>query len=229
MVDIHTHILPFMDDGSNSLEKSIEMLKKSAELGVTDLVLTPHYRYDYRHGKLEIQKAFSELKEAVEQTQIKINLYLGQELLIDRNFKQFVSSGELITLNETKYLLIEFDLGSRENIIDPVYELVRLGYTPIIAHFERYFYADLELAYQVKSLGGLIQVNAASVVGRNSHKIKKLAKLLLKNDLVDFVASDVHCFRENLMAKSYAHVLKKYGKELVNKIYIENAQKIIGG
>ncbi len=229
MIDIHTHILPFLDDGSPSIERSLEMLEREAELGVTDVILTPHHRFDFKHGKKEIIETYNQFVQIANQKRIGVNLYLGQELLIDRRFKEFMASGELITLNDTKYVLIEFNLSAKQNFIDPVYEFVRLGYKPIVAHFERYFYSDLDLAYQIKDFGGLIQLNARSILGENTKQAKKLCKQLFKAGLVDFVASDVHHFRENLMADCYRFVGKKFGEEVADKVFIQNAQNIIKG
>ncbi len=229
MIDIHTHILPFLDDGSDTLAHSLEMVKKEEALGVKDVILTPHHRFSYKHGKKEIEQAFDEFVKEVKKSGIDVNLYLGQELLVDRHFKEFIDSGELITLNGSKYVLIEFSLSQEQSFLDPVYEFVRLGYKPIVAHLERYFYADLDMAYQIKELGGLIQVNARSVIGKDNRKSKKLAKQFLKAGLVDFVASDVHYFRDNALKESYQHVLKKYGQALADEIFNDNAQKILKG
>ncbi len=229
MVDIHAHILPFLDDGSASIELSLEMLKKEVSLGVTDVILTPHYRFEYKYPRAQTQKVFTELVDETKKLGLKINLYLGQEIYIDRNYKAFFDSDERITLNDTKYVLIEFGNDKSQEVLDVVYELVRIGYKPIIAHLERYSFAELELAYQVKEYGGLIQVNASSILSFMLNKEVKLVKQLFKHGLVDFVASDCHSFRENLMAKSYNRVLKNYGKAVAEKVFTENAQQIIRG
>ncbi len=230
MIDIHAHILPFVDDGSKGLAQSLEMVKKELDLGVNALVLTPHYRFDYKPTRAEVLNSFEALKEKLREDGCHIELYLGQELYIDNNYKDFIAnSQDFICVNGAKNVLIEFDLGFYSDILSTVYELIRLGYRPIVAHIERYFYADIDLAVQVKNLGGLIQVNADSIVGKNKRKYKKLTKKLFKLGLVDFVASDIHWFRENLMGKAYDFVTKKYGKELAEKVFIENAQKMLKG
>ncbi len=229
MIDIHAHILPFVDDGSSSFEQSIEMIERASKLGVKGIVLTPHYRFDYCPSKEVVENTFNQLKRKVNEKGIEVNLYLGQEFFIDRNYKENIFNGNAIAINGSKYILIEFDLQFECNIIETVYEICRLGYIPIIAHLERYFYADLETAFQIKKMGGLLQVNATSIVGKEKRQTKKLAKQMFKFGLVDFVASDLHSCRDNLMGKAYLKVAKKYGNKVAERVFVKNAQKILEG
>ncbi len=229
MIDIHTHILPLIDDGSDDCNHSIEMIINEIKAGVNEVVFTPHYRFDYQPTKAQVLAAFNSFNELLKERGIEIKTYLGQELFIDRNFKTVLSGQDLLTINGGKYILVEFDLEFEYDILSTVYELSRLGYVPIVAHLERYYYADIELAYQVKCVGGLIQLNAESIIGQENRRYKKFVKQLFKNDLVDFVASDLHCFRENLMQKSYQYVQKKFGKSVADKVFTENAKMMLNG
>ena len=227
MIDIHTHILPFVDDGSANENLSVAMLKECVNQGITDIILTPHYRKMFKKTPDELKVEFENLKSKVKD--IPINLYLGQEFYIDENFKKNIRKKQALTINGTKYLLIEFEYINDVEMVDIVYEVRRLGFIPIVAHYERYFDSDLTQAIEIKNLGGLIQVNADSLVGASKKFYKKLIKQLFKNDLVDFVASDVHFDRENLLWKAKNFVEKKYGKERAQKLFIENAKKLIEG
>ena len=104
-----------------------------------------------------------------------------------------------------------------------------MGYVPVIAHFERSTYADVSVAEEVKALGGYIQINADSFFGKGKKAYYKKIKSLFKDGLVDFVASDVHAFRENYFNKAYNFVLKKFGESTANAVFNENALKIING
>ena len=227
MIDIHTHILPNVDDGSFDDNLSISMFKECVKQGVTDVILTPHYRKMYKKTPEQLKLEFEKFKSKIKD--LPINVYLGQEFYIDGDYKNNIASGNVLCINNTKYLLIEFEYINEVEMVDIVYEIKRLGFTPIIAHYERYFDSDLSTAIEIKNLGGLIQVNADSLVGADKRYYKKLIKQLFKNDLVDFVASDVHFDRENFMLKARTYVEKKYGKERASKLFTENAKKLIEG
>ncbi len=229
MIDIHTHILPEVDDGSPNLDCSIAMIKECVKQGATDIILTPHYRREYKLKVEELKERFASFRDYISNDGILVNLYLGQEIFIEKNYKSLFSDNAVLSINGGKYILIEFDYDIKSDATEIVYELVRMGYIPIIAHIERYFNYDLSVATEIKELGGLIQINAESLVGKQRKVFGKKVKQLLKNDLVDFVASDVHFSRENLLEKAQTLVMKKYGKERAQRIFIDNAKKIIEG
>lgn len=228
MVDIHSHLLPNVDDGSDDITASIENLRQAYAQGVTDMILTPHYRDDSKNVANLFEK-FSAFKEQVKQSGVNINLYLGREIYVEKDYKQVIAQEQVATLNGTKYVLIEFEFDVERDVVNIVYELVRCGYVPVVAHFARYDYLNLQRAYEIKNAGGLIQINASEIVGKTSLKKKKLINELFKNCLVDFVASDMHLGRQFLMQKAYAKVLKKYGQNAVEAVFNDNAQKIIQG
>lgn len=226
MIDIHTHILPLVDDGSGSLTDSLKMLKNSVNQGVTDVFLTPHLRRNYALDEKSTKKAFVEFSSVVKSQGINVNLYLGQEIYISPDNPHLQSVQQIITLNDSKYVLIEFDFSEPTDIVETVYEASRIGYKPIVCHFERYLYSTLEMAEQIKENGGYIQVNAHSVTGENK-STKKFTKKLLKERLVDFVASDLHSARTSSLKEARELVEKKYGKDYANELFYVNAKKII--
>ncbi len=229
MIDVHTHVLPFVDDGSRSVESSLLMVKEAVAQGVTDMVLTPHLRGDYNASPERLKSVYNDFCDAVKNAGIEIKLYLGQEIFIDKDFKKLFSTDKILTLNGSKFVLIEFDYVSEFDIGETVYELVNMGYVPVIAHFERYVYADSSVAEEVKSLGGFIQVNADSFFGKAKKVYYKKIKELFKDGLVDFVASDVHAFRENYLNRAYGFVLKKFGVNTADAVFTNNALKILNG
>jgi protein-tyrosine phosphatase len=172
---------------------------------------------------------FLAFKEQVKQSGVNINLYLGREIYVEKDYKQVIAQEQVATLNGTKHVLIEFDFGTESDVVNIVYELVRCGYVPIVAHFERYSYLNLQRAYEIKNAGGLIQINANEIAGKTTRKKKKLINDLFKNCLVDFVASDMHLGRQFLMEKARAKVLKKYGQNAVDAVFCDNAKDIIQG
>ncbi len=229
MIDIHSHILHMVDDGSIDLTQSLSMLKIAQSQGVSHLFLTPHYRGEFKCAPKRIKELFDELSCSARRENIDVNLYLGQEIYIDKDYKSIIKNGNVLTMNGGRYVLVEFDFVYVSDIVNTVYELVREGYIPIVAHMERYGYADMDVAQEVKNIGGLIQVNACSIVYRLPLKCKNFVKRLFKNNMVDFVASDMHSEREYLMQKAYKDVCRKYGQETAHAVFYGNANKIIKG
>lgn len=227
MIDIHSHILHCVDDGSRCIEESMRMIKEAAQCGVTDLICSPHLRGEFKNTKEKILQNFSELKSQVEKEKILINLYLGQEIFVNSELFDKLKSGEAWTIANSNYLLLEFDFFKDTDICEVVYEVQRMGYKVIVAHPERYEHFTMETAFELKDLGGLIQVNAESIVGKVKKPIKKLVKQMFKVGLVDFVASDVHENRENLLAKAQKFVKAKFGEDAEKVVFSVNAKKII--
>ena len=227
MIDIHSHILHCVDDGSRCIEESMRMIKEAAQFGVTDLICSPHLRGEFKNTKEKIFQNFSELKSQVEKDKILINLYLGQEIFVTSELFNKLKSGEAWTMANSNYLLLEFDFFKDTDICEVVYEVQRLGYKVIVAHPERYEHFTMETAFELKDLGGLIQVNAESIVGKVKKPIKKLVKQMFKAGLVDFVASDVHENRENLLEKAQKFVKAKFGEDAEKAVFSVNAKKII--
>ena len=136
-VDIHSHILYGIDDGSKSLEESKEIIKQHIEMGFKDIVVTPHYieNSDYITNNEEKEKILKTLKKEFND----INLYLGNEVFINNNIEELLNNNEISTINGSKYLLIELPLHNKiKNATDIIYELRIKGIIPIIAHPERY-------------------------------------------------------------------------------------------
>ena len=222
MIDIHSHILPMVDDGSIDMPTSISMLKDACAQGVTDIILTPHYRGEYKLSLDYVKQKFNELCLNAKSENIGVNLYLGQEIYVDKDYKSIINDGVVSTMNGGKYLLIEFDFVYEKDIVNIVYELVREGYIPIVAHIERYGYANVAIAQEVKNIGGLIQVNASSIVCYQPLRCKRFLRQLFKENLVDFVASDMHSEREYFMQKAYQRISKKYGQKTAMAVFNDN-------
>ncbi len=225
MIDIHSHILHAVDDGSESIAQSLEMLKEEEMQGVTDVILTPHYRADYLPDVETIEKNFAELKDAINSSGIRVNVYLGQEIFVFSDFVKAIKEGKVLTMNGTKYVLVEFSMKRPMDVTETIYMLVSNGYIPIVAHIGRYFYVDTDTAKEIKELGGLIQINATSLCKSGTSKRKAIN--LIKSGLVDFIASDIHSSRKNEMQKAYNIVSKKFGEETAENLFTENAKKII--
>ena len=210
MVDIHTHVIPYVDDGSPNLETSIEMIKHEISIGVDSIICTPHHIYHrYEKSVEEIKSNFLLLKEAVEKENLPIKLYLGQEICYSHreDIIKMLQEGKLLTLNNTNRVLLEFHFTREpEDLLDIIYNFSIHGYEVIIAHVERYEWMTLDKVIALKGEGALIQINSNSYLGLTTWKEKRFTKLLLKKGLVNYVASDTHSFRPSTLDKSYKKI-----------------------
>ena len=170
---------------------------------------------------------FLTFKNQVEALGIKVELCLGQEVYCNENIYNLLKSGEVLTLNDTKCILVEFNYVQETDIVDYVYNLLSFGYVPIIAHVERYGYLTVDDIARLKELGAYIQVNANSVIGEDGKDVQKLVLNLIKNNLVDFVATDIHIRRNSSLKLAYNFISKKFKEEVAKNLFIENAKKII--
>ena len=210
MIDIHTHIIPGVDDGSPNLETSIEMIKHEISIGVDSIICTPHHIYHrYEKSVEEIKSNFLLLKEAVEKENLPIKLYLGQEICYSHreDIIKMLQEGKLLTLNNTNRVLLEFHFTREpEDLLDIIYNFSIHGYEVIIAHVERYEWMTLDKVIALKGEGALIQINSNSYLGLTTFKEKRFTKLLLKKGLVNYVASDTHSFRPSTLDKSFKKI-----------------------
>ncbi len=195
MIDIHTHILPNVDDGSSSLEMSIAMIEQELKQGVTDIIFTPHTRFHREFNQKEkLANAYYDFKIELERRNIAGNFYLGSEIYFDKHTVDHFKNGELLTLNHSKYVLVEFEFESKYDYIsEALYSISLLGYLPILAHVERYQLSFDEIM-KLKKEGNLLQWNV-SFIAKGLFK-KQYVKKLLKHHLIDYIASDCHSLND---------------------------------
>ena len=198
MIDIHTHILPGVDDGANSLEEAYEMALMAARSGVTALAATPHSNQLMGFPEEELKKqkaAFRQLQQLLNRENIPLQLFQGMEIWSSVDMTEKIKAGKLITLNHTPYVLIEFAFNEEPWWIEAIIEELKgIGLIPVIAHPERYFCVqdDPQLLYEWKKQGALAQMNKGSILGRFGREIERTAEILLKNRLFTCIASDAH-------------------------------------
>lgn len=235
MIDIHTHIIFNIDDGCKSIDDSVNTIKKLKELGFSKIFLTPHYMKGSNYqanNDIKITK-YNKLKELVKNENMDIELCLGNEIYINNDIDNLIISKEIYPLNDTRYLLIELPLYNEINgVMDYLYELKLRGYIPIIAHPERYTYFQKNYNKMVElyECGVLFQSNYGSILGIYGKEAKKLLKYALKNDMISFLATDIHSSNFSLI-KDFKKATKKIKKIVGNKRFedltFNNANKII--
>lgn len=231
--DLHTHILPGVDDGAADERKALELVRLAWENGTRTLFLTPHYRGSYRKNTPRIlREAFETFDRAVRQELPDMRLYLGSEVHYESEAPEKLTQGGILSLNDSEYVLLEFrETALRSRILTGVGEMLRFGYTPIIAHAERCdaFLSDASLVDEVLDMGALIQLNADSVMGANGFRVRHFCHHLLKEKKAHFIASDAHDAKRRppLLRECYLKVRKKYGEEYAAELFFENAEAVI--
>lgn len=233
MVDVHSHIMYGIDDGSESIETSLEILKDAYNNGVTDIFLTPHYIENSRFNcnNKEKQKILNILKTKLKEEKISINLYIGNEVFIDENILEHIKNNEIATLNNSKYILVELPMGRMyNNTKEILFNLIIEGYTIVLAHPERYRYMqeDDKKLEELLSMGVLLQGNYRSLFGYYGKDAKKALKKFIKKKQISFLGSDIHKNDGYNLKKLEKIVLKlSKDKEYTENIIKNNALEII--
>lgn len=234
MIDIHSHLLFNVDDGSKSLEQSINILKDLESIGYTDIILTPHYIKDskYNNTKDDNLKVLELLKKKVKKEKIKIKLYLGNEIFIDDDLQDLIEKGIISSLNNSNYFLIELPItGEYPNYEDIFMELINNGYKVILAHPERYyaFQKDFNKIYELEKIGVLFQSNLDSIIGGYGKNAKKMIRRLLKEKKITFLATDIHHRKKNYnnWDKAKKIALKYISEDEYENLTCLNAKKLL--
>ncbi|MCR1951323.1 capsular biosynthesis protein [Clostridium sp. DSM 100503] len=197
MVDLHSHLIWGIDDGSKSRDMSLNMLRQAVKGGTTKLVITPHYMPGYFNMPIdEVKKKVEEVNSLVKEENLNIEVYHGQEVYYTRNIFENYINNYIGTINNSRYMLIEFNMKdfSIQEVIESIYELQLIGIVPIIAHPERYqkFVKKPSLINEFIKEGFLFQLNIGSITGDFGKAVRKTAKIYLKNNIYSFVGSDAH-------------------------------------
>ena len=201
MVDLHCHILPGLDDGSDSPDASCRMAALAADSGVRYIVATPHCntrdeRKNYRSQ--ELAEAFQDLQAELDHWEIPIRILPGAEVLIRENFGRLLKENKLQSLNDSRYLLVEFYFDEEPAFMEAQLALAEdHGFVPVVAHPERYFCIqdNPSMAERWVEQGRVLQINSGSILGTLGEGAYDAAALLLRRELAAVIASDAHDYR----------------------------------
>lgn len=235
MIDLHCHILPGIDDGSENLEASIAMAKKAIDQGITHILCTPHHNNGkYINSKSEILDKVSNLQEELDKRNLPLTLFEGQEVRITGTLIEEIKQDRILFVDiEDTYILIEFPTLDIPAYTDQLFfELRSMGKIPIIVHPERNakFREDPNLLIPFLDMGCLAQLTAPSYVGIFGKSIQKTAKLMIEHNLVQMIASDAHGInkRNFYLKEAYVKMKKDFGIEKVN-LFQNISKKIVNG
>ena len=233
MIDIHTHLLNGVDDGSRDVIESLTSFKLAEEAGFTDIILTPHYiegyyENDYTNTKPKI----AELQQELYNNNILIKLHQGNEVYISENIGELIQNGVVSKLGKSNYLLFELPQKSRMLTLNNLIEDIKsVGCIPVLAHPERYMFVQHnpnELLPLIKQ-GVLMQSNYGSMLGQYGKEAQKTLIKMLKSNMVHFLGTDTHRtgFVYGHFYKVEREFLKYISEEKFEEITTLNAQKIL--
>ena len=192
--DLHSHLIAGIDDGAQNLGQSVELIRSVLDLGFKKIITTPHVMVDYYRNTPEtIKTGLSILKEELNKQKIEVTIEAAAEYYLDEDFENKLDSGEILTFSN--YLLFEISFSNFPiNFFEIVEKIVSKGYTPLLAHPERYAYLHGSVTNyrRIKDAGCHLQLNTISLTGYYGKPVRKAAEMLVDNMLIDFIGSDMH-------------------------------------
>lgn len=196
-VDIHSHLVPGIDDGSKDMKTSVELIRALQQLGYKKIITTPHIMADFYQNTPEtILNGLAKVKDLLVRKSIDIEITAAAEYLIDDGFKELLKNNKVMTFSN-KFVLVELSyFGVPPYLHDLFFDMQIKGYKIILAHPERYMYwhRDMDQYQQLKDRGIYFQMNLTALTGHYSDEVKKMAQKLIDNEMYDFVGSDLHNF-----------------------------------
>jgi len=193
--DLHSHLIPGIDDGAQTLEDSITLIKKLIEVGYTKIITTPHIMADYyRNTPDTINRGLDIVREELVRQNISVEIDAAAEYYLDETFESKLAKSDVLTVGK-EHLLFELSFVSYPpNLFDIIFKIKSRGLIPILAHPERYNYLgdSLETFQQIKDAGCYLQLNTISLTGYYGKQTQRTAEQLVDNMLIDFIASDMH-------------------------------------
>lgn len=237
MVDIHTHILPLTDDGAVDFDEAFDMAVMAARCGVQAIAVTPHSNHDTGFVNFEsdiLAARFEKLRRVLIEEKIPLRLYRGMEILASADITEKLAYGKLLTLNRTRYTLVEFTFDEEPWWIEAILsEMLHSGCLPVIAHPERCFCVqeNPNMIYKWRRLGAFAQMNKGSIFGRFGSRTAETAYILLKHHLMNCAASDAHhaYARTTDMTALRRYMERNFSMGYADLLLRENPQAILEG
>jgi len=234
MIDIHTHVLPALDDGAKNEDESLLMLKAAIKDGIRTIIATSHYHPRFLNEKADILLWVENLKKIAKENELVIDILPGQEIKLFGELIDVYQSGKLLTMaDQSTHLLIEFSSQHIPHYTQRLfYEIGMLGITPIIAHPERNlaFLKNPTKLYDLVKKGALTQLTAGSLLGFYGKEIRTFSDQLIEAEMAHFIGTDAHNIttRPFNLGQAYEQVTKQHGIRYTS-YFSENAQKLIEG
>tara|TARA_Y100000589_G_scaffold190065_1_gene179967 strand:- start:123 stop:890 length:768 start_codon:yes stop_codon:yes gene_type:complete len=214
--DMHSHILHGIDDGAKNIDQSIELIEGLQEIGFSHLLCTPHVMSDfYRNSTETIKEKLDVIRNEIDKRNIKITINASAEYYFDEELTKRLANNDILSFGKEKYLLFEFSyLNERQLIFESIADMIQAGYTPVLAHPERYPYYIMnpEKFDHLKSMGVKFQINLLSLIGNYGDTAVYGANYLIDKKFVDFVGTDIHKYEQlrglkKVLKNEYLHKL----------------------
>lgn len=233
LMDIHTHILPGVDDGAVDIDEALRMIALADKEGISVIILTPHYgQRNPGYDPDEAVKKATALRKVINKSYPHMKLYMGNELYYSPGIIEDLKTGRAKTIGGTDYALVEFSVDVEyEKIITAVRNFTSQGYHPLLAHVERYrcLYKDIERVHELIEMGAYIQVNARGFLSGRFDKRGAWCKHMLQEGVIHFIASDCHdtLRRTPVMKSAVEEMIRQVGEAEVKRIVNTNIVKLI--
>ncbi|AOY75599.1 tyrosine-protein phosphatase [Clostridium formicaceticum] len=234
MVDLHSHILPEIDDGAKNLEEALKMAEIAVKEGITQMVATPHYIPEvFTTDAKTLLMKIEEINAFLKEKGLALEILSGNEAYLSLDLPQRLKNQEILSINKGPYVLLELPMADIPNYTEDVlYEMRLLGYKPIIAHPERYgkIIENPNLLKEWIEQGNYAQINTMSITGALGKEIQETAKILLKHGMIHCIGTDAHSPRGRApKIKKALHIMEGWiGKDKTDML-LENNEKIIKG
>jgi len=207
--DMHSHLLPGIDDGSPDMETSVSLIKGMRDLGYKKLITTPHILWDvYKNTRTTILEKLEEVRQKLKEENVEVELQAAAEYFIDDHLAELLEKKEPLLTFGNKMVLVEFSMVTHPFEFKKIFfELQIQGYQPVLAHPERYVYLDHDkgLYDELKDAGYLFQMNLLSMYGHYGSSIMNLARYLAKKEYYDLIGTDLHHFGHLEALKNPTH------------------------
>jgi len=194
--DMHSHLLPGIDDGAEDMENSLELIKGMRKLGYKKLITTPHVLWDmYKNTHEVIHEKLAQVKEAVKNEGIDVEIHAAAEYFLDEHVEELLRNKVPLLTIKDNMVLTEFSMAFPSmNVKEMLFEMEMQGYQPIIAHPERYTYLERNKDFyrELKDIGCLFQLNILSLGGHYGRSVTELSHYLLKNNYYSLLGTDLH-------------------------------------
>lgn len=234
MIDIHSHILPGLDDGASDIYETLQMAEIAVKSGIKQIVATPHCNvpgiYDNYFGDIYIN-VYDRVVEAVAKAGLPLQILPGTEAFATYDLPDLIVDKKIMPLNQSRYILLEFSFDENPDYAKDVLKRVKdVGAKPVIAHVERYEFVQDNPRIVIDWLQEdyTIQVNKGSFMGRFGEQVRNTAFLLMDNGLISVVASDSHGadFRTPVMSDAYEYLQQFYKTSVLDRVFYENPRRI---
>ena len=233
MIDIHSHILPNIDDGSRSIEETFNLIKEAKNVGFEAIVATSHYMEGYYETNAPEREVWvNAIYENLQAKNIDLKLYLGNEIYMTENMISLLEEGKASTINDTSYVLFELPMNAEPlNLYDIIYQMQQYKIVPILAHPERYTFVqkEPELVYDLIQKGVLMQANYGSIIGQYGEMAQMIVRKFYECNMIHLLGSDVH--RQNTIYPKIPQILSEInsiiGEEKLEELTTINPKLVI--